>query len=581
MRTQTKSFPQRLATSLAAGLLALPVASWAGSPGALSGAATLIRPELSSLSVTETVVEVTSQTNAELIAVGQIPVLATNIDYQLIFSNSGPVNIYYDTLILTNSPILSGGPYVCSDLMITNVASYQTNVVTDIIAVGQIPVFATNIAYQLVITSPDVINIIYDTLILTNATGTPFPGAPVGPYFCTDVTVTNIVGTETNVTIIGTTCSLSNNPTVLVIATNTILPQVQYYTLVTTNAFFDPTNPACWQTIYHTNTTTLTISETNLVKIGTTCILSNSLRTVSIVTNDILASLQYSILATTNLVFDPDDPRCWQTVYQTNLTITTDTSTNTTVTEFNFTFAGSENARGSVTLEQNGNRQSFSVVGRDLLQDANNPPAALGVFIGNSILNVNWQLVGIMDKAGTNNLYRLDLSSANGAPPTLGVTDVGDLAGMLVQIRDQATNVYAQAVIPKLAPVPKALSYSRTVKMQRPTPTPSPRASGKIRVKYNAQTGASFLDVSVRKLAGGNIYCALYTGNPVPDTSGCTDGLTLVNGNGFDRYDTSKGQDLPFGVGNYIATVEDLAGLHLFVIDAFGNIHLSGVIPGP
>lgn len=129
--------------------------------------------------------------------------MATNVDYQIIFTNGGPVTILYDTLILTNSPIVTGGPYVCTDLMITNV----------------------------------------------------------------------------------------------------------------------------------------TIGETNIVKVGTTCVLTNNLRIVSIATNDISASLQYYILATTNLIFDAADSRCWQTVYQTNLTITTSISTNTTITDYNFTFA--------------------------------------------------------------------------------------------------------------------------------------------------------------------------------------------------------------------------------------------------
>jgi hypothetical protein len=446
----------------------------------LEGAATLIRPEPSTLSTTNIRIDLVSTTNTYVIT------------------------IYTD---ITN---------------ITAISVFGTNLT----AVGEIPVLATNITYTMTVTNPLYFTADGDALVITN-----IGYSPIG---CQSIDVTNVdAGGITNPITIGWQCVAPSNYTTLVFTTNS-LPNIEYYTTATTNWFFDPSDSRCWQTIYYTNIGFTTIFATNIVTLP-------------------LRSF-------------------------TNLNVTTTITSNTTVRDCNLSFVGSENAHGNVFLQQKGAMQSFSVVGRDLLTDPQAPPLALGVFIGDSICSQNWQQAGIMTKAGTNNLYRLELVSANGAPPTLGVSNVSDLVDKLVQIRDQITNVYAQAVIPRLTNSPAALSFRRKSPLYRPSQSPpSPKASGSVRVKYNGQTGASFLEVTFRHLAAGNTYCVLYTDSPHP----CSDGMTLINGRGFDRYDTSKGDDLPRGGGDFVATVEDLAGLHVFIVDAFGNIHLSGTIPGP
>lgn len=414
----------------------------------LSGAASLIRPDVSDVTVTDTVVNVSIRTNADLIAVGQIPVLATNIDYQLI------------------------------------------------------------------ITNPEVIQLFYHTIILTNGVGDS--GGDADPIYglCHFIVLTNISGTVTNLIPVGQLCVLNEYRT-LIIVTNQ-LPNVEYYTLVTTN-----------------------------------------------------------------LIFDPADPRCWQTIYHTNFTFEAVTTTNTSIIHFEFNFAGSPTARGEVRLSVSGSRQTFEITAHDLLADPGNPPAAMGVFIGDSIYSPFWQRVGIMSKAGTNNLYRFQLTATGGAPPALGVAHLGDLAGKLLQLRDQNTNVYAQAVLPALVTNTGQTTYQRRVPMSRPPGAPSPKGRGSIRVRYNGANGSSLLQVDVRGLAAGNSYCAVYSPDPFYSGEPCSDGLPLTRGRGRDLYDTARGDDLPFKIGVFINDVRDLAGVNVFIVDSFGEVHLQGTIPGP
>jgi hypothetical protein len=136
-------------------------------------------------------------------------------------------------------------------------------------------------------------------------------------------------------------------------------------------------------------------------------------------------------------------------------------------------------------------------------------------------------------------------------------------------------------MITPLVPKPAAFSYRNRAKLQNANPAPSPKARGMIRVKYNGKNGASFIEVSSRSLAAGNTYCVVYTAANSPGPTDCTGGDNLTKGRGSVSHDTGKGDDLPFGVDYGVTTVADLAGLNVFVVDSFGMVHQSGVIPGP
>jgi hypothetical protein len=236
-------------------------------------------------------------------------------------------------------------------------------------------------------------------------------------------------------------------------------------------------------------------------------------------------------------------------------------------------------ASGTVLVEKKGNTQSFIVKAKNIPI----PADGLGVFLGDSPTATNGVVfVNVLSVSGSNNTWNLVLENKDGgAPPFLGVTDVNQLVGKFVFVADIATNVSLSTMITPLVPKPSALSYQNRSNLVRSDPSPSPKASGSIRVKYRGQNGASVLKVSGRGLAAGNTYCVIYTASDTPESIECSGGDNLTQGRGSVEHDTGKGADLPFGIDYGVTTVADLAGLNVFVVDAFGAVHLSGTIPGP
>jgi len=235
-------------------------------------------------------------------------------------------------------------------------------------------------------------------------------------------------------------------------------------------------------------------------------------------------------------------------------------------------------ASGTVKVEEKGGTQRFIV-------EASNVPVAdkgLGVFIGNNIDATNGAVfVNALAVKGEKSTWSVELENSNGGPPPfLGVDNLDELVGKYVFVADTTTNVVLLTRITPLVPKLSATSYRTKVKLNNANPAPSPKAKGLIRVKYDGKTGASLLEVTSRNLAAGNAYCVVYTSADNPSGVDCTGGDSLVDGRGTIKRDTGKGTDLPFGIEDDVTTVKDLAGLNVFIIDAFGAVHQFGQIPG-
>ena len=213
----------------------------------------------------------------------------------------------------------------------------------------------------------------------------------------------------------------------------------------------------------------------------------------------------------------------------------------------------------------------------------------LGVFLDDTpTLTASSTFVNVLASRGaTNGAWSLVLQNkTGGAPPFLGgIIDVNELVGKFVFVADQAGNVTALTLITPLLPHPAALSYRNLVKLIAPRPAPSPRAAGFISVSYNGVTGKSTLKIRVRRLAAGNAYCTAFTTAATTQSAACPGGSPLPNGNFNQLWDTSQGEDLPGGVLPTgivagVTTVDEIAGVNIFVVDSFGTVHLQGTIPG-
>ena len=235
---------------------------------------------------------------------------------------------------------------------------------------------------------------------------------------------------------------------------------------------------------------------------------------------------------------------------------------------------------GTVQVEKKGKLQRFVVQ----VKNGPQPGQGFGVFLDNTAtISDAAVFVNLLSARGsTNGNWRLVLENkTGGAPPFLGgIIDVNELVGKFVFVADQSTNVSLLTLVTPLVPHPSSLSFSKQTKLTTPQPAPSPHATGRIRARYNGNTGASVLEVRVHSLAAGNTYCCIFTASSTPPWPvACSGGDTLVQGGGLVRIDTSKGEDLPGGVADGFTTVADLGGVNVFILDAFGVVHLQGTIP--
>lgn len=148
-------------------------------------------------------------------------------------------------------------------------------------------------------------------------------------------------------------------------------------------------------------------------------------------------------------------------------------------------------------LSKQGSRQQFYVEGKDLLPNPLDPPLGLAVFIGDSLTD-EFGYVGLMTRLGTNNTYRLSLASDTGAPTALGVADLTQLSGKVLQIRDISAGIYVQALIPDLVASLSQLSFSDKADLAQPFPAQSPKAAGQIKLKYNGPKDRTVLEIKVK-----------------------------------------------------------------------------------
>ena len=235
---------------------------------------------------------------------------------------------------------------------------------------------------------------------------------------------------------------------------------------------------------------------------------------------------------------------------------------------------------GTLLVEKHGKRQQFAV----RIKNVGQPADGLGVFLGDTpSISDGAVFVNVLAADGaTNGSWNLILKNNTGsAVPFLGgVLDLNELVGKFVFVADLAKNVSLSALITPLVTRPASLSYSKLVRLTAPRPAPSPHGSGLIRTRYNGANGGSLLEVRIRHLAAGNTYCCVFTwSSGPPATLDCTGGNDNFQGQGVVRFDTSKGVDLPGGITTGVTTIDDLAGMNIFIVDPFGTVHLQGTIP--
>jgi hypothetical protein len=233
-------------------------------------------------------------------------------------------------------------------------------------------------------------------------------------------------------------------------------------------------------------------------------------------------------------------------------------------------------AQGEVELDRKGKEQGFEVNAKNLDGGVAAPYSVqLETGLGTGVFTA---VAVLQPKPGKPGRYEVKLEQECGPPPILGVTDVDQIPGRKVEVRDAADQVVLRGVCPQLVSGVGKLNFNHKAKLSLPMNPPSPKATGDVRVKFNAPQGQSEFEVHAKNLSNGNSY-SVWLEDAV--ASGVFVKVGDLHGKGNQtksvefEANTKDGTGLPFGV----ATVADLKDRLLQIRDGGDVIHLVGQVP--
>jgi hypothetical protein len=160
------------------------------------------------------------------------------------------------------------------------------------------------------------------------------------------------------------------------------------------------------------------------------------------------------------------------------------------------------------------------------------------------------------------------LEGVGGPPPELGVSSYADLEGRRIEVRDAGGAVVLTVTLPAFAARQNAKGKGA---LTAPPGSPAPSASAKVKSIFKGTTGASLLDVKLKKADKKATYTVWLEDGP---SSG---NLIQVGETKKARYqrNSARGDPLPFGFGSAL----DLSGRAIEVRDVTGAAVVSGVLP--
>jgi hypothetical protein len=171
-----------------------------------------------------------------------------------------------------------------------------------------------------------------------------------------------------------------------------------------------------------------------------------------------------------------------------------------------------------------------------------------------------------MSKVGE---FELELETEDGDALPFGVTDVADLAGRGVQVRDASDVVLLEGVVP-------GVSFSLKATKAQASLTAVIAGKGKLRLRNVPKKAQQFFELQLKKVGKGAVVEVFVFD---PNTSSMALVQTLnANGGGNTKLkiNTRKGQSLPLNA----LTLSELGGRAIEVrLQGAGTVLLTGVIP--
>jgi hypothetical protein len=238
-------------------------------------------------------------------------------------------------------------------------------------------------------------------------------------------------------------------------------------------------------------------------------------------------------------------------------------------------------AFGQIRLEKHGVEQKFRVRGENLATQG--PLAPFGVWLENGVgSGAFFSLGSMLLESPGNGRWELELEAEGSAPPALGVPDLADVAGRVVQVRAAGGEVHLTGIVPNIGtgggggpggPVSEA-----QVSLQRPVPAPDPDAFGKVELEKRGTEQEFNVD-------GRNLPTGPADGFGVLVEDGVGSGVFLTVG-AMALKSPSQGRwelnlehhgAAPPQLG--VADLADLAGRRVEVRGASGDVHLWAILP--
>jgi hypothetical protein len=162
----------------------------------------------------------------------------------------------------------------------------------------------------------------------------------------------------------------------------------------------------------------------------------------------------------------------------------------------------------------------------------------------------------------------LRLEAIGGPPAELGVASYDDLEGRRVEVVDASAEVLLAVTLPAFATRDSAKAKGT---LSAPPGGPVPSASAKVKATFKGTTGATLLDVKLKKADKKAAYTVWIEDGP---SSGS---LVQIGEAEKARYrsNSARGDPLPFGA----ASALDLSGRAIEIRDGTGTVVVSGTLP--
>lgn len=239
------------------------------------------------------------------------------------------------------------------------------------------------------------------------------------------------------------------------------------------------------------------------------------------------------------------------------------------------------NAIGKVEVSKKGTEQQFKVRGENL--DTTSPPGPFEAWLEDGVASGNFQSIGSMSLVSApKGRWELSLKAKGSAPAILGVADVADTAGRIVQVRNAGgSTVYLHGIVGAIGTggcAPTTPAVQRQFALQRPNPAPDPDAKGKVEVEKKGteqefEIEAERLDSAPNANFGAFLETAVDSGTYV-----LLGGLALVDSaKGKWKLELEAKCAAPPILG--VADVSQLSGRRIEVRDANDTLLLFGVVP--